>query len=268
VPIEFNWDRWHIKQLEHFWEFDVLDAVMTVHRFSRPTSEIAEGLRETVYVPDTAEQTTREWIETNPFEDTDAQAAEGTDVVSTSIVHPQNALSLTVPLRNKINLALYAKAPRRLRCEIRYYVNPRSIHSRHPEVRSLTTDRFGNLIALLSVIADRSAERANRFLDTLWQRVDRPEGRIATLSTLLEHIASACQQTGASIDTLLPGLIAHGRVFRQGTEERVAAIDLLVSRRVLTRTRVRVRSRGREYAIARRYADVVEQLAISLRASE
>lgn len=265
VQVQFDWERWHIKQLEQHWEFDVRDAITTIHAFSRPTSEIAEGLRETIYANSERTQTTAEWAD-EYFEDDEADdTPEQFEPSSTSLVHPENALSLMIPLRSKVSLLLYAKAARRIRCEVRYFTNPRTIYNRRPEVTAYTTDQFENLVSLLGVIADRSAQRANQFLQTLWQRVDRPVGTVVTLSTFLSHIAEACHQTNVDMNTVLSPLIAHGRVHRTGGPRRIAAIDRLIEMRVLIPTTIRHRSSGREYALTRRYADVVEHLARSLR---
>jgi len=245
----FNWHRWNIKQLEAYWEYDVLDAVSSIESITRRSSEIAEGLQQTIY-----DQIDDEEDETDP-DDGD------TEVVYPIIDRPRNAVSLVIPIGPKnTRLILYAKSMRRVRCEVRYLVNPRSIYSRDARVNNCTTDRLENLYAIIPEINRRACIRANKFLEQLWDGNNSSEPTLDRLSELLSQIAEVCLETGIPVHSILSPLVANGRLYCDGSREFLLAITELHQRGVLRKTSVRLRGTGREYAIAIRFAEELEKM--------
>ncbi len=243
IEFQFDWDHWAISQMETYWEFGTPDAVSTVHALARHASEIASGLEETFYTMD------------------------GIHVGSARTRRPENAVSLTIPLGQKhTKLVIYAKAPRRVRCEVRHLKNPRSIYGRYDAVHQLTNGRLENLFLLISEVNRLSgSNRANPFLRELWRRDNRRNGTVVQLTVFLGHVATVCEQTGADMVRVLSPLVANGRLAGSGPESYRSAVRQLVDCGVLRPTNIRRRSTGRDYAVTRPYADVLDQLKNNMR---
>ena len=245
----FNWHQWNIKQLEAYWEYGVLDAVSSIESITRRASEIAEGLQQTIY-----DQIDDEEDETDPGDG-------DTEVGYPIIDRPRNAVSLVIPIGpKKTRLILYAKSMRRVRCEVRYLANPRSIYPRDEGVNNCTTDRLENLYAIIPEINRRACMRVNKFLGQLWDGNNSPEPTLDRLSELLSQIAEVCHEAGIPVNSILSPLVANGRLYRDGSPEFLSAITELHRRRVLRKTSVRLRGTGREYAIAIRFAEELERM--------
>lgn len=211
VQFQFNWDHWAISQLETYWEFDCLDAVSTVHAIAAQASEIVTGLEETYY------------------------ALDDIGVGRPTLQRPDNAVSLTIPLgQRNTKLVIYAKSPRRVRCEVRHLKNPRTIYGRYSQIQRLTTDRLENLFKTITAVNRLSAcNRANPFLHELWRRDVRPVGTVVQLTIFLGHIAEVCESTDADMVRVLSPLIAHGRLGNSGPGSYRSAVSQLVHRGVL-----------------------------------
>jgi hypothetical protein len=247
TSFEINQDNWTVNRTEIYWEYRVPSALVNLRQLRLSLLALFNSVETVDYgVPP-------------PRSDPSVRRGR------TRTHH--NAWSIEVPLRDGVSLMIYAKTYDRLRFEVRYQKNLRTLLNPSFRSEAVSSDYEG-LFSALRVAVDDATTRVSRILPDLQEITEPEDPSFSDLATLMGILVETAEAAHISVTRLLELLCVNGAITVGNDNNLSSAVDLLVRSRVLERSRAARRQSPRRFVVADQWISTIEALANAYLPSE